>query len=167
MANNSFYANYKEAIDLVYSLTSNQEYKEGFNKLGSAVVRNVVTELVRRGVLKKTHYPMGGTKGFHYGFQWIAPSAPTNNFVKSVADAIRARQREYLTNERRRKRTQASAMPEAEMPPIPAETQTPSVDAIKDYIDHLTDQELWDILKRRGAAIRNNRLVIVREFELE
>lgn len=185
---NSKYGQYKELIDFVYNLTSKDEYKDGFSAYKNVKLSRIVTELVKRGVLKKTQYFRGANMGRYYGFKWVARSAPTLVFVKSVADSINTITREQNKSWRERKNASVSNVSPVSTPIQPIQSDTTPfrstndteqververhyaiVDPIdyKKYIDGLTDQELWDILKRRGACIKDNRLVIVREFELD
>lgn len=186
----SKYGQYKELIDFVYNLTSKDEYKDGFSAYKNTKLNNIVTELVKRGVLRKTQYYRGAGKGRYYGFKWVARSAPTLVFVKSVADSISVIIKAQNERYRSKLRSASNVSPVSEpIQPMQPDTSsfrsTPETEHVervervehhyaivdpvdyKKYIDGLTDQELWDILKRRGACIKDNKLVIVREFELD
>lgn len=112
-------------------------------------------ELVKRGVLSKVRHSKGYRKGVYYAYKWTATSEPTPHFVRSVADAIHKNQKEQTA----RRYNPAPAG-------IIANTGEP-VYVKSDYISKMTTEELWAELKRRGAVIKNNKLMIVTYKELE
>lgn len=111
-------------------------------------------ELVKRGVLSKVRHSKGYRKGVFYAYKWTATSEPTPHFVRSVADAIHKNQRDQVA---RRHASPAG---------LAANTGEP-VYVKSDYISKMTVEELWAELKKRGAVIRNNKLMIVTYKEIE
>lgn len=146
---------YKELIEFVYNATKDEEYKDGFKGLGDQTLILIVGELVKRGVLTKVRHSKGYRKGIFYAYKWVATSEPTPHFVRSVADAIHKNQRD-----------QAARRYAASPAGLSANTGEP-VYVKSDYISKMTVEELWAELKKRGAVIRNNKLMIVTYKEIE
>lgn len=110
-------------------------------------------ELVKRGVLSKVRHSKGYRKGVYYAYKWTATSEPTPHFVRSVADAIHKNQKEQTAR-------RYSAQP----PQAPSES---FIKRIEVSLSEFSSEELWAELKRRGAVIKNNKLMIVTYKELE
>lgn len=146
---------YKELIDFIYNATKDEEYKDGFKGLGDQLLILIVGELVKRGVLSKVRHSKGYRKGVFYAYKWTATSEPTPHFVRSVADAIHKNQRDQVA-----RRYAASPVG------LAANTGEP-VYVKSDYISKMTVEELWAELKKRGAVIKDNKLMIVTYTELK
>ena len=115
----------------------------------------IVGELVKRGVLSKVRHSKGYRKGVFYAYKWTAASEPTTHFVRSVADAIHKNQRDQVAR-------RYASNPVG----IIANTGEP-VYVKSDYISKMTVEELWAELKKRGAVIKDNKLMIVTYTELK
>ena len=113
---------YKEMIDFVYELTKDKEYTDGFSVYKNKILCLVVSEMVRRGVLQKKHLAYhAGKKGRYYAFTWAAKMAPTQTFIRSVANTIIEREREYKNKYQKRIRAEKKQqkLAEAQAPDIP------------------------------------------------
>lgn len=181
------YRVYKEMVDFVYELTKDKEYTDGFAVYKNKILSLVVSEMVRRGVLQKkqlAHYP-NGKKGRYFAFTWAARMAPTQNFVRSVANAIIERERVYKDKYQKRVRAEKKQqkLAEAQAPDIPIlDVEIPDVNEVQEEVQQpimqtsfvvtnpvsensislkdATPQQLWDELKSRGAKVVDGKIII-------
>lgn len=149
----------KNAVDLIYSLTTGDGYADGWKDYGNTDLCRVVSELVKRGVLKKVHI------GHHkYRYTWIATSEPTEHFYMTVAYRLAEIQNNAQENRKKKLHTEAeqSVFDTSTAEPEPEST---GPDADKPVsLSGFSTQELWGELKRRGAKVVDGRLVIITEL---
>lgn len=142
----NYYDHIKSCIDTIYELTK-EGYVGSMGSLGDTILMKVSTELVNRGVVKKDRL-----KGSTYKYTWVATSAPTETFYKNILTHLRSYQKGIDAKNRALKKSKFEVKP--------------AVESVVVKIDSFSTQELWDELKRRGAVIENNQLVIVTKVAL-
>ena len=148
----------KEVTDFVY------EYLAPHNDFVQMSARGILgsngamilSNLVKRGIVEKKLLP--NKKGCVYGYKWVATMAPTKTLYGSIADQLRD------DDKRRReaKKTTTSAAPVAVDPEMEVVNEMFEKVTYHHNFSAVSDQELWDELKRRGYFIVNNQLAISR-----
>ena len=139
----------KAYIDSIYEITKNG-FTGALTSGHPTSMMKVTSELVKRGVLVKTH--LGGNR---YHWQWGAGSAPTNHFYNSVAYAIGSHQAILSSNANK------ARMAGQELAPKPLKAISVTSTMSSPTLKNATLQELWDELKSRGCVIENNHLVVI------
>ena len=150
--NNEFKAKVKEAIDLIYLTTTDGPVK---GKISSdRLTRQVVTELVSRGVLSKTGCNSRPV------YEWAVKDQPTSTFYESVADSLSKKLNECS----RRSKMKRAAAKEQQKKAVAGEQQEDIDEEVAhDYdiwraVKDATDEYLCEELIRRGWRIANGRL---------
>lgn len=135
----------KETIDFVYELltTNPGGYELKPKTLGFNASR-VCSTLVKRGIISKDVLSTSGKPGHTCIYKWIANMPPTKVLYGSVTDEIKHQQ-----SVSKKKATQKNDV---------VVCQNDNSDS---SLERFTSQELWDELKRRGATIKDGKIVIV------
>ena len=163
----------KEMVDFIYEATAAEGgYKGGWSKY-SGRFKKVATILSKRGVIVHSGYK----DNIVYTWNKVA-TPPTKVFYKSVAQELlkgekgaRNRYRQKLRRQREALKKAAQTVDEKPLVVIPQEQSEGRVQGTTalQYVyplEHYTDQELWDELKRRGARIVDGKMKVVKEIEL-
>ena len=155
----------RDNIDFIHGLTSGEDgYTGSLHDIGGRVYE-ITREMLSRGVLIKSYVGKGKKL---YNYRWnVNAMAPTNEFYKSIAKAVIKHERDAHT----RRREQAKS----NLPVVPETIREDSTSKTQDTLFHQENQilplagftsgELWDELKRRGATIEDNRIVLcIKEY---
>lgn len=141
----------KEAVDFIYESTTGAGSVGGWTKYPTRIQR-IVSILVQRGIV---------AKGGHYNhptYVWTAQMAPTGTLYKTIASEVVLKERETVKRSADKRRAK-------EMEEMKAKVMEEEAAAVA--ISSFTSQELWDELKRRGYAIEDGRLVVVKKDYLD
>lgn len=147
-------ATVKETIDFVYEYLSPHQNGIVMNakSLGN-VQRGVVTILVGRMIITKTAVPARGRRGVEWVYRWVATMPPTNVLYGSVTDEMRNRRREI------KKRCKMSVKPTDKRPLPSADEPACEIAPMELRFVGVSDEDLWEELKRREYVIEGNAIV--------
>lgn len=143
----------KKTVDSVYEYLIQHPDGIGMSAMeyGKRGAR-VCSKLVSRGIISKEG--LGRGKGWKY--RWEATMAPTKVLYGSIAQQLYDEDRIHKANSRKRAVASSRSVPEQVVPQViatPAPELKPGVD-----LSVISDQVLWEELKRRGYTIDGNRL---------
>lgn len=148
---NSTLKKVREIVDFIYEVTVGDGSPGGWGKYPTRT-QIAVSIMVKRGIIERK-----GTKVKPI-YRWSASMAPTGNLYKSIAEEIVMKERETVRRWSAKKRNASVVVAEDKNP-----NSTRDVTAISSF----SSQELWDELKRRGYAIEDGRLVVVKKDYLD
>ena len=154
MSNKPIKQTVKDTIDYVYELLSTNPsgYELNVSGLGFNAACCCAI-LVKRGIISKERKYINGQ--LHVIYKWVANMPPSKVLYGSVSDELKSEQS-------KRKRRVAPPKSNAN----DKESIAPAFTPVNLSMDCFSEQELWDELKRRGATIKDGKLMIVKAVEL-
>jgi len=179
----------KETVDYMYALLADQPdgVVYSVNRSLGNQAGQIVTVLVKRGIVERTCIASGNGNCFRY--RWSASSAPTKVLYGSIAQELRDKWKKKAQDVKEKKEEAKNVAPvevhepvvKQEPKPVPEE-DAKALDELREKLNQepvkiqdvpvfteflgnplepFSIEELWAEIKRRGCVIDNNRLVLV------